>query len=243
MNGGILPDVRARTLLDIGLRALVIAGLAILLIAAKPPRTDAGQPAAGRLLISTRQVGGPFFAQSLVLLLEHDAGGAAGLILNRPSAVVLGTLVPELAGAELGRGRVHVGGPVSVSTMLLLFRAGAETAPPAARRVLEDLYVGGGEDILGYLRSLEAPVDRVRMYLGYAGWAAGQLEHEIARGDWIIVPGQLEFVFHTHPETLWPELIAKHGGIWAVRQPHSLPPPRARQAAGRVAPPLAREIL
>jgi putative transcriptional regulator len=127
--------------------------------------------------------------------------------------------------------------------MLLLFRASAEVAPPAARRVLEDLYVGGGEEALGYLRSLEAPVDRVRTYLGYAGWAAGQLEHEIARGDWIIVPGQLEFVFHAHPEALWPELIAKHGGIWAARKPYSRPPVQVVRAPRPGAPPLAREIL
>jgi putative transcriptional regulator len=228
----------------IGLRAPGVAGLALalVLIAAIPPGTEAGRPAAGRLLIATRQVGGPFFAESIVLLLEHDAGGAVGLILNRRSSVVLGTLIPERAGPELAAGPVHIGGPVSASTLLLLFRGGSETAPLGARRVLANLYVGAGDETLGYLRSLDAPVDRVRAYLGYAGWAAGQLEQEIARGDWIVVPGQSKFVFHAQPATLWPELIAKYGGIWAGLPRDSQRPPPIAGAGRRTAQRLAQEM-
>jgi len=234
-HAGTLDPVRRRTRAGIRLGVTVIAGMAVSLIAAKPPHSAPGQPAAGRLLISTPQVAGPFFSRSLVLLLDYGEAGAVGLILNRRSTLVIATLLPELADTQLSNGLVQVGGPVSLSTLLLLFRASEDDAPASARRVLADVYLGGGSETFEHLRARHTPADRVRMYLGYSGWAPGQLDQEIARGDWIVIPATPEFVFHARPETLWPELISKHSGVWAAAPDAQRP----RAVASRDGPTLA----
>ncbi len=206
---------------DTGLELLVAAALAIPLLAARPPWIADSRPAAGRMLIATHQVGGPFFSQSIVILIDHGPEGAVGLILNRPSSLDVGTLLPDLEKARIGRGRVHLGGPVSQGTVLLLFHSAADETPPDSRRVLPNVYASGS-GALRHLLPSDPPADQVRAYVGYAGWAAGQLEAEIARGDWIVVPGSAELVFHARPETLWPALIAKHGGIRADATAHGL---------------------
>ena len=179
-------------------------------------------PARGKLLIAARQLAGPAFARSVVLLLEYDARGALGLVINRPSEVALTRLVPDLAGIGGRDDRVHLGGPVERNRLFMLMRA--DVQPPGTERILDDVF---GSSTLAPLRALAAAGAAQSavfvVYAGYAGWAPGQLDVEIERGDWHVTAGRSEHVFDTAPTELWPRLIRSHGGQWVERPPARQP--------------------
>ncbi|MBI3609439.1 MAG: YqgE/AlgH family protein [Nitrospirae bacterium] len=155
----------------------------------------------------------PNFRQTVVLLCEHGADGSMGLVLNRPTAIRLTSILPE---AERLRGLadpVYAGGPVQTNALMILYR-GEPT--PAAHPVLEDLYLTGD------LQMIESPdrylgaEPRARFYLGYAGWAAGQLEMELSAGGWKLMPGDSNIVFQPDPLRVWPKIMQTLGQEWAV---------------------------
>lgn len=166
-------------------------------------------PARGRLLIAARTLGDPRFAHTVILLVEYGAHGAVGVIINFPTEITLGEALPKI-GVAVGRtDRIYRGGPVGRDHLLLLVRA--PEAPENSSPVMSDLYLTASLDtlrqVIGAERSFHA-------YAGYAGWAPGQLEGEIARGDWHVSDGDSEMVFEKQPETLWPRLIRSNSGQW-----------------------------
>jgi putative transcriptional regulator len=181
---------------------------------AVPPRLSPKDLATGRMLIATRQVSGPVFGRSVVLLTEHaDTLGAVGLILNRRSTLPLDAVVANLGGAKLAKSPIHLGGPVSPETLRIAWRS-SET-PKGAVRVLGDLHTSSHVSVLEHLIDADTAADEVRAYAGYAGWSPGQLEREVARGDWIVMRGDPDLVFLADPEALWPKLISAHSGLQA----------------------------
>jgi putative transcriptional regulator len=186
--------------------------------AAVPPRLAPQDLAIGRMLIATRQVGGPFFSRSVVLLLDHDKRqGAVGLIVNRRSKYTLEMIVKDLGDARLAQSPLHLGGPVSPETVQVAWRS--DKTPDGARRVLDDLHTSARAKVLEALIEADTAPDEVRAYMGYAGWSPGQLENEIARGDWIVMRGDPKFLFHADPDALWLTLIGAHGGLQAAAPP------------------------
>jgi len=181
--------------------------LAALVLAAPLPGRE---PALGRLLIATRQVSG-FFAESVIVLVDHGDHGSLGLIVNRPLERSLAELLPDLEGAAGHDEPAFFGGPVAPRQMLLLVRSARP--PRGTAPVLDGVAVSGSRDTL---RSwLEAPPagSELRAYAGYAGWASGQLAAEIARGDWLVAAGDAASVFTRDPAGLWDELLKKHEAI------------------------------
>jgi len=155
------------------------------------------QPAAGKFLVATRGLADPNFERSVVLLVQHEAEGSWGLVINRPTGVPLSRLFPEEPGLHRGDGTLHTGGPVSAGSFLLLLRAARR--PEDARPVFADVYLGWTPAALKGARA----VSDFRVYSGYAGWAPGQLEAEIARGDWRLLPAEAPLVFADNPERVW----------------------------------------
>jgi putative transcriptional regulator len=161
--------------------------------------------AAGRLLVASREVADPSFAQTVVLLTRYGRGGAMGLILNRPSKIPLSV---ALEGMEQAKGRqdpIYVGGPVGRSGALALVRARA--APSGAARVLDGLFLISDRAGLAEALKTRATSGSLRVYLGYAGWSAGRLEAEIEQRMWHVVAGTAGAVFDPHPGSLWQRLI------------------------------------
>ena len=157
------------------------------------------EPAPGRYLVATRQVRGPIFGRSIIVLIGADERGAAGLIVNRPSSVALGDVFDELPEGRADL--IHLGGPGEPKGMLLLLRTAK--ASQAWQKIRGDLYLGQEADALrSALREGPAP-DRMRAFVGHAGWAPGQLEHEIERGDWFVIERDVELAF----DASWEELI------------------------------------
>jgi len=170
-----------------------------------------GRPAdllsAGKLLVSARGLDDPNFLQSVVLLVAYNKEGAAGVILNRQTEATLESLLPGLAASPTKPGLVFLGGPVERSHARVLLRS--PTARRDAARVLPDVYFFESRDLLNKLLSDGAGPDRLRVYVGYAGWGAGQLEREVGLGAWHVFEGTSDVVFDSRPETMWPRLIRR----------------------------------
>jgi putative transcriptional regulator len=154
----------------------------------------------------------PNFRRSVVLMLEHEVEqGALGLIVNRRSDFSMMQLCENLEMPWLGDRAACAdwGGPVGENQGWVLL-------DDAAARGLDVVTIAPG---LHWTRSQEAlrriaekPDLRARVFLGYAGWAPGQLEREIAQGSWLVVPVRPELLFHDHLDRLW-ELAVRSLGI------------------------------
>jgi putative transcriptional regulator len=181
--------------------------------------------ARGMFLIASRQLVDPNFSESVVLLLEYDAKGALGLIVNRPTEVQLTDLLPDVDELKERADVVYVGGPVSKDRIVLLMRS--EQHPRESGRVFADTYVSSSMETLKHAVTLSREGGTFHAYIGYAGWAPGQLDNEVSRGDWHVSPAEEAMVFDRAAEEIWHELIEKNSGHW-VRDSH----PRLLVAGG-----------
>jgi len=202
------------------------------------PTPEAASPAAASdlqvpvLLIAMPQVLDPFFFKSLVLLIHHTEEGSVGLIVNRPTGIQVREI---LAGMEMSWGGADdvvtwFGGPVQPQIGTVLFdpdavasgtengpgaangngsghggAAGLEAGTPVARGLALTQHVAD----LSFLAA--GPLDRFRLFLGYAGWGAGQLMEEILRNDWLTAPVTADLVFADEGEAAWTGALASVG--------------------------------
>lgn len=161
-------------------------------------------PAAGRFLVAARSQQG-FFAHSVILLVDYGPRGAFGLVINHPTTLPLANLLPDERELEGHNDTVYLGGPVSLDRLTLLIRS--HQPPPRALHVTDDIYASGSLTVLRKAVNGELAGAVFRGYAGYAGWGPGQLDAEIARGDWKVIPAQADSVFSDHPQTLWRKLV------------------------------------
>lgn len=159
------------------------------------------------ILVSATHLVDPNFARSVVLVMFPPDAGPSGVILNRPSPVTLENVWPN---PEDRRGRtdtIFVGGPVEPAGLLFLFRM---TPPPVrAWHATEDIFFSGDGALLRQLLGDTESIEDQRFFAGYSGWADGQLEWEIERGDWHIVEVDSDIIYDTEPETLWTRLLKR----------------------------------
>jgi putative transcriptional regulator len=154
----------------------------------------------GKLLIAAPSLF-DYFRRTVILVIEHSEEGAIGVVLNRPSETLVAEAVPDLAEIAEAEDRVRVGGPVSPQAVVAL----GEFADPdeAGKTVVDGL---GTVDP-------DAPHDslrRLRVYAGYAGWGAGQLDGEIEQGAWITQEARADDPFHDGD--IWSDTLRKKGG-------------------------------
>lgn len=174
--------------------------------------------AKGKFLVASRHLRDPNFSETVILLIDYDWHGAMGLVINRPTEVKLSTVLPGIEGLQQRRDTVYIGGPVARSQMLLLIRSGSQ--PEGSRRVFADIYVSSSRTVLQQMIDNANAGERFRVYAGYAGWAPGQLDQEVSRGDWHVLPADAETVFDKAPSEIWPELILRSSVEWArVQEP------------------------
>lgn len=162
---------------------------------------------AGRFLVAEEQVLDPNFARTVVLLIDYGPRGAMGLIVNRPSRRTLAEALPRFEALAGSKHRLFFGGPVEPEALLLLLRS--DDPPAGFEEVLNGVYLGGSAskwvDLIG--SGLEE--DSVRGYAGYAGWGPGQLDNEVSRGDWSVLPAAAGQVFDPAPDSLWKKLMER----------------------------------
>ena len=179
------------------------------------PRPRLGyRPQRGMFLVAGPRLPDPRFARTVVLLLKYDETGALGLVINRPSQLSLrDVLVTPLPGS--GEHVVHSGGPVEHQRLLALLRS--PDAVDDAQHLFGDVYASASFDTLRRMLERDGHVQDVRAYLGYAGWSPGQLDAELARGDWIVTPADAESIFDAPPDEVWDDLMRRNAGRWVRR--------------------------
>ena len=175
-------------------------------------------PGPGMLLVASPELTDPNFSDAVVLLLDTEAG-ALGVVVNRPSAVPIDAVLAAWHDQASEPPVLFQGGPVGTEGAIAVawLRAGADE-PVGYRPVSGD--VG--------LLDLDTPVELVsgslaamRIFAGYAGWSAGQLEGEIERGDWYVVPGVPTDVFREDATSLWRDVLRRQPGelAWHSTRP------------------------
>ncbi len=166
----------------------------------------------GQLLVATPELGDPNFDRTVVLLLEHTADGAVGVVLNRPSETDLADAGTDWGGWDAlaaPPGVIFVGGPVARTAVIAVAHT-ADAQVPGFQPVLGDS--------VGIVDLTTAPegVDAVRLFAGYAGWGGGQLEAEISAGGWFIFDALPSDPLSGDPEELWAAVLRRQGGRIAL---------------------------
>jgi putative transcriptional regulator len=164
----------------------------------------------GQLLVASPSLNDPNFRRTVVLVTEHNAEGAAGLVLNRPSEAEVVEAVPQLEPLADDGEHVWVGGPVEQNAVLVL----GEFLDPDDAAV--PLFGSLGFPALDEPDDVVPLTTRRRIFAGYAGWGSGQLEDELAREDWILEPASNDDAFTEAPDELWSDVLRRKGGIYEL---------------------------
>jgi putative transcriptional regulator len=164
----------------------------------------------GQLLIASPALLDPNFRRTVVLVTEHTDEGAAGLVLNRPSPASVSDLVPQLEPLVEDGEQVWLGGPVQPDAVLVL----GEFVDPDEAAV--PLFGSLGFPALDEPEDVVPATTRRRVFAGYAGWGAGQLESELGREDWILEPALNDDAFNETPDDLWADVLRRKGGIYEL---------------------------
>jgi putative transcriptional regulator len=149
----------------------------------------------------------PNFSRTVVLVMRPEEGGPLGVILNRPTNVQLRELYPERAELTGRDDLVFFGGPVQPDALLFAFRSAVK--PPKGLNVTGDIYISGFSEVLDELLKHPENAKEQRFFAGYAGWAQGQIEFEIARGGWYTLPLDVDAIFKMNPLTIYDELLKR----------------------------------
>lgn len=163
------------------------------------------------LLLAMPQMTDPNFARTVVLLCRHEAVGAMGLVMNRPTDALVSSVVELDPPIEAKSGMVvWSGGPVDQSRGWLLL--GYDPAATDAIRIAPGLYLSASLDLLRDLMQADnSHADSARFFLGYSGWGEGQLESELAASVWLTTEVTNDLIFRTTPEKMWDTAIRTLG--------------------------------
>jgi putative transcriptional regulator len=165
----------------------------------------------GKLLVASPHLLDPNFYRSVVLVIEHGAQGALGLVLNRPTGERVVDYLEEWSGLEAEPAVVFIGGPVQPDIGVCLEHEPGGSEPWASLVDLE----GGPAGI----------EHQIRVYAGYSGWDEGQLESELEEGGWLVLDPEPADAFSAEPERLWQTVLKRQDGTisWLANFP---PDPR-----------------
>jgi putative transcriptional regulator len=180
-------------------------------------RPDLTVLAAGRLIVANPLLPDPNFDRTVVMLLAYGDEGALGVVLNRPSETLLAAPLPRWERLAASPAVVFVGGPVQHQAVICLARAfghpAAAIPPDGWSAVLPEV---GTIDLDLDPDELQTSLSQVRVFAGYAGWTAGQLEAEIGAGAWWILDALPEDAFCDEPDELWKQVLRRQGGSLAL---------------------------
>jgi len=159
----------------------------------------------GVFLVAAPELTDPDFVHTVILLVAYGEEGALGLIINRPSGIPLRQVLPDIKENDKVSPTLYSGGPVSRNNLFALFTS--DKPLEGAVNALGNIYFSGNRDVIIPLFQNGDQKNKIRIYAGYAGWAPGQLEHEIMRGAWITVKASPEMIFSDDPHGIWPSMF------------------------------------
>lgn len=157
----------------------------------------------GQLLLDGGNLQGSFFHRTVVLICQHDANGAFGLVLNKAADSKLGEVVEMTLPERVKELPLYLGGPVQAGVLSFLHTD--QYLPDA--NVLPNLSLGHAIEQLQELGESYSSTLKLRVFAGYAGWSAGQLEEEMKRDAWLTHPATVELVFESDPAKLWKDIL------------------------------------
>ncbi len=170
----------------------------------------------GVYLVASRKLYDPNFSQSVILLTDYNETGTSGLIINRRSDLSISELFPNQEKLESLTDKVHLGGPVALNRIQILFQS--ETTQAGARHIFENIFVVESVSLLNRITHGKFEPSALNVYAGYAGWAAGQLESELLRGDWYLWQADSASIFSKPAREIWPDLIRLVTAKWVHEQ-------------------------
>jgi putative transcriptional regulator len=181
--------------------------------------SESGKFLKGQLLLDSGQLRGSFFQRTVVLICEHNAEGAFGLVLNRSTGSKIGEMVVADLPETLKEFPLYLGGPVQPTALSFLH---TEIFVPEVNpldvsietpdvSVIPNLVLGHSLDTLMEIGESFSATRKVKMFAGYAGWSPGQLEDEMKRKAWLTHPASLELVLDAEPATLWQKVLRAMG--------------------------------
>lgn len=167
------------------------------------------KPQKGRLLISEPFMEDEHFGRAVVLLGEHNEEGSFGFVLNHyVEQINLGDIMNDFPVFET---RIANGGPVKTNNLYYIHTLGEQL--PGSIPLVDGVYMGGSFEALRELiEKNKVQRNEVRFFLGYAGWAFGQLENELKENSWIIAPCDGAEIMDTSNENLWETVLKRMGG-------------------------------
>jgi putative transcriptional regulator len=166
---------------------------------------------AGHLLIAIPDMYDPNFSRTVVILFQHSEEGASGVVLNRPSDVTVARVWDEVAKEPCDcQELINIGGPVEGPLIAL-----HTSLALAESSVIPGVFISMGRDHLNEL--VNQTEQQFKIFSGYSGWGAGQLESEIEQGGWLTHAANADHVFDS-PEGLWKQVCSQVGND--ILMPH-----------------------
>ena len=162
----------------------------------------------GQLLLDSGMLNGSFFHRTVVLICQHDAQGAFGLVINRSSDNKVGEMLVADLPDSLKEQPLYLGGPVQPTALSFLH---TDSFLPQAN-VISNLNLGHSLDSLVEIGGSFSATQQVRIYAGYAGWGPGQLDDEMKRKAWLTHPAAIDHVFTKDPAKLWRNILVQKNG-------------------------------
>lgn len=178
----------------------------------------------GRLLVATPAIDDPNFWRRVILVLDHGALGAMGVVIDRPGGVEVDQLLPRWYAVATAPAELFTGGPVERDSLIGLVRlrsradgeAGAPGCPAGWRQMVDDERPIGTVDLSVDPSDYGGSIVGARLFSGRAGWDSGQLEDEIDEGSWYVVPAEARDPISADPEGLWRRVLRRQGGALAL---------------------------
>lgn len=192
----------------LGAFALLAAGFGVLAAPLSAQAVSDQVPGIGKLLVARSDAPDPVFGKTVILLVRYQRDGTLGLVINRPTDVAVSRALRGVKGAEHRDEPVYAGGPVASGTALALLRANVMPEEGVAH-VHGKVYTITSRPFLEKTLESKAGPAELRVFMGYSGWARGQLESEIESGFWHVLPADASLAFDEEPETLWSRLVAR----------------------------------
>ncbi len=161
-------------------------------------------PDKGMFLVADKDIADPRFRDGVILLIQHNAQGSAGLVINRGSRLPLSSILPADSALVESGVTLSYGGPVEPQGLLALVQV-RHHSPEPADEVIDNLFVTGVAVLDGW-SDFSDEVIGCRVFVGYTGWSSGQLAKEVQRGDWLVIPADAESVLSGTEGQLWESL-------------------------------------
>lgn len=173
------------------------------------------QLAKGVILIAGRNLNDTNFNKTVILITDFNETGTVGLVINRRTKIPLAQLIPEIGELTPFLEYLYIGGPVATNSIRLLVQS--DPVPEGVKHILSDVYLIETTELFNQLILGKKDKQSVKLYAGYAGWAPGQLESELIRGDWYLWHASAEIIFNKIPEEMWDELIQLVTAKWVMK--------------------------